>query len=374
MNRVAIITPESFLDVDFPLISRINQNSDLLWVIVFSDLVKSEQHMYYPEFLENYCKKEKIRNKIIINRTRTRSPGRVFTAITILKEINAHNPDTIYFNWFSDPYLPVLARFFLGKRKTIIGLHDVELHPGVGTVFHRLNHWIVINLFEYFHVFSLSQQRFLHLKYPGKKNNLIRLFLKDFGRQNNKEMVPNHQGEIKFLFFGGDYPYKGLGTLIKAGNLLSMKSKRFKILIAGKCNNVEMYNKEILDKTLFYFNKGYVKSEEVPVLFSEIDYLVLPYRQVTQSGPLMIALNYNIPVIASDLDGFKEYIIDRETGFLFPADDAEKLASIMEKIISMGYQEHERMKANISKFVKREFNIDIHVSKYLDMFNFHNFI
>lgn len=58
-----------------------------------------------------------------------------------------------------------------------------------------------------------------------------------------------------------------------------------------------------------------IDDEEIPELFTKSDYLVLPYEDVAQSGPHMIAYNYNLPVIASDIDGFKERVVDGENGF-----------------------------------------------------------
>ena len=43
---------------------------------------------------------------------------------------------------------------------------------------------------------------------------------------------------------------------------------------------------------------------------------MLPYQDVAQSGPHMIAYNYNLPVIASDIEGFAERVEDGENSFL----------------------------------------------------------
>ena len=56
---------------------------------------------------------------------------------------------------------------------------------------------------------------------------------------------------------------------------------------------------------------------EIAELFTKHDFLMLPYEDVAQSGPHMIAYYYNLPVIASDIEGFAERVIDGENGYLF---------------------------------------------------------
>ena len=57
-----------------------------------------------------------------------------------------------------------------------------------------------------------------------------------------------------------------------------------------------------------------MKNDEIILYFQEADYLVLPYDESTQSGPLLIAYNYNIPVIASDIELFKTMVCDKQNG------------------------------------------------------------
>ena len=69
-------------------------------------------------------------------------------------------------------------------------------------------------------------------------------------------------------------------------------------------------NKNIFNLKIYYLNKN-----EFPDLFSSADYFILPYREVTQSGPLMLGFNYQILPIASNLRGFSEHIEDGKNGF-----------------------------------------------------------
>jgi glycosyltransferase involved in cell wall biosynthesis len=82
-------------------------------------------------------------------------------------------------------------------------------------------------------------------------------------------------------------------------------------------------------------------------IFSHAHYLVLPYRDGTQSGPLMIAYNHNLPVIASNIDSFKELVHDGITGSLYDRTKKKGLEEILEAAIL-------RNKADYTELLKRQ--------------------
>jgi glycosyltransferase involved in cell wall biosynthesis len=137
----------------------------------------------------------------------------------------------------------------------------------------------------------------------------------------------------------------------------------------GKSDNLNIYKNMIADQSVFDMYPVYIKSEDIPDVFSKADFLVFPYNQVTQCGPLFIAFNYNIPVIASNLPFFKEVIIDKETGFLFPSGDYFRLAEIMYNIIIKNNIDILKMKNNVSEYISKNYNIENFINKYLEMFS-----
>ena len=116
----------------------------------------------------------------------------------------------------------------------------------------------------------------------------------------------------------------------------------------------------------------FVPDEMIPVLFCSASYLVQPYQKITQSGPTMIAYNYNLPVIGSNIEGFKERIEDGITGFLFEKDNVEDLKRVLESCIEQKESEYYTIKANLKSFVEREYSKKAVLLRYSDMFE--NFI
>ncbi|HEY5125296.1 MAG TPA: glycosyltransferase [Ignavibacteria bacterium] len=368
MKKVAFISPESYLDVDLPIVKELNKYVKLLWIVTFATSKKNNQHIFSPDQIAEYSRLNNISHYNILSSYRVSDPRRIKWSLNIIRKIKDFDPDTIYFESFFDPYLAIFSRFYLGKKKTIIGLHDIELHPGADSFFRKLSHWIIMTSFQYYHVFSDSQLKLLKVLHPDRKTFLIGLFLKNFG-DPKKVKADNEGRKVNFLFFGTDYPYKGLEVLIKAVNLLTERTSDFNITIAGKNDNFDRYRHLISDQSVYDLHLDFIKSEDIPDFFNNADFIVLPYNQVTQCGPLLIAFNYNIPVIASNLPFFKEVIVNEETGFLFPCGDHFQLAEIMNNIVMKTNIDILKMKNDLSKYVSKNYNLKNFIKKYLEMFS-----
>jgi D-inositol-3-phosphate glycosyltransferase len=73
----------------------------------------------------------------------------------------------------------------------------------------------------------------------------------------------------------------------------------------------------------------FIPDHEVEIYFKAADVLVLPYRDIFQSGVLFLAYSFGLPVIATDIGSFKDAIIEGETGFICRACDSSDLARVI---------------------------------------------
>lgn len=78
-------------------------------------------------------------------------------------------------------------------------------------------------------------------------------------------------------------------------------------------------------------HRGYVPEDEVPLLFSAADVVVLPYDRVAQSGVVNDALAYHRPVITSKLPAFEE--LEAEFDCLLTYAGRDELRSVMHAIL-----------------------------------------
>jgi glycosyltransferase involved in cell wall biosynthesis len=103
------------------------------------------------------------------------------------------------------------------------------------------------------------------------------------------------------LFFGLLRPYKGLDVLLQAWRgiddaelwIVGMPRMDVAALTADAPPNVRLVPRFVADA-------------ELPAYFARADLVVLPYREIEQSGVLFTALAFGKPLLVSDVGGFAE--------------------------------------------------------------------
>lgn len=139
-------------------------------------------------------------------------------------------------------------------------------------------------------------------------------------------------GELRLLFFGRLTAYKGLDILVSAIQKLTAEGLRMKVTIAGE-GEMPGDLRELVSRLGIEFLNRWVAEEELCRLLSRTDVVVLPYTRGSQSGPVAIATALGIPVIATDVGGLKEQVVDGVTGMIVKHGSPEALAEAVRKII-----------------------------------------
>ncbi|MEQ1844984.1 MAG: glycosyltransferase family 4 protein, partial [Nitrospira sp.] len=145
--------------------------------------------------------------------------------------------------------------------------------------------------------------------------------------------------EKTILFFGRIVPYKGLEYLVSAFQCLLGRSRGYRLLIAGRPDNdskrycqaiQERIERDgIQDQVLLKIE--FVPDAETELYFKAADVLVLPYRKIYQSGVLFLAYSFGLPVIASDVGGLSDEIIEGKTGYVCQPEDPDNLVLVIER-------------------------------------------
>ena len=109
------------------------------------------------------------------------------------------------------------------------------------------------------------------------------------------------------LFFGALRPYKGVEELLAAAQDLS--SEDFLFLIAGRPLS-EDYKKQLMrmagECSHIQFHPWHVPDEKVPLYCSSADLMILPYKEILNSGTAFLALTFGVPVVVPRLGSLKE--------------------------------------------------------------------
>lgn len=135
------------------------------------------------------------------------------------------------------------------------------------------------------------------------------------------------------LFFGFIRDYKGLDVLLKSMALL--KEEKISLIVAGEFySNSQFYLNlinELKIKDRVYLFTDFIPTSDVKYYFSASDAVILPYKDATQSGIVQIAMNFRKPVIATNVGGLGDVVLNNRTGFVVEEKNPEALAEAIRK-------------------------------------------
>jgi glycosyltransferase involved in cell wall biosynthesis len=276
--------------------------------------------------------------------------------------------DIIYIEHFRDIFFVLLSFILLNTNRVVQAIHDVIPHSKTSniTIISFLDK-LIFNKYKYFHFFSETQAEFFQSKYPNKKYFVGPLMLKNFGPRQDVNLS---EEPIEFLFFGVISYYKGLDNLINAiEKLINIGFDNIKLTIAGK-GDFWYACKELISKkniTFYDLKIKFIQNSQIPLIFSKTHYLVLPYRDVTQSGVLFTSYFYNIPIVAPNFNEFETYIDDKINGFLYDKSDNDGLFNTLKYTIE-NHDKYDFIKSNLKNLVDSKFNNNVIAEKYYNFF------
>lgn len=136
---------------------------------------------------------------------------------------------------------------------------------------------------------------------------------------------PPARGAPRILFFGKVVAYKGVDLLLAA---LRDVSFDFQLTIAGA--DVDRDHGTMLRRAIeqhprrdrIEWHDRFIGESEIEALFRSADLLALPYRHIDQSGVLFQALRFGVPIVATRVGSFEEYVSD-EVGEMAEPDAAD---------------------------------------------------
>ncbi|NND77119.1 MAG: glycosyltransferase [Flavobacteriales bacterium] len=268
------------------------------------------------------------------------------------RDINAFEPDLLLTSFwlpFFGPSLGSVAKRMKEGCKTVSILHNVIPHEkrlldrSLTTRFLSRNDGFVV-------MSDQVRKDLLHLKPGAKHMQRIHPFYSHFGDKLNKEVaqkqlnIPSDKKVL--LFFGIIRKYKGLDILLKAFKKLD---NSYHLIIAGE--NYEsmapyytLMEEDDIKNRISLFNE-FIPENKVNIYFSAADLVVLPYRNATQSGITAVAYHFNVPVVATDVGGLKETVINRKTGKLVNRADPDELARGIQSLFPIPAHFNEEIEA-----------------------------
>jgi glycosyltransferase involved in cell wall biosynthesis len=243
----------------------------------------------------------------------------------------ARAADVVHFQWLAVQQLdgPLLPSRQPRRRALVLTAHDIlprEPRPGQLRAQRRL-----YERFDAVVVHSRHGRRRLIEELgvaPDRVHVVAHGVLGHLAAHAPAATAPFETDAPVVLCFGLMRPYKGIDLLLEAWRgiedaelwVAGMPRMDIGKLLAGAPPKVR-------------FVPRFIAGAELAAFFSRADLVVLPYREIDQSGVLFTALAFAKPLLLSDVGGFPE-IAETGAARIFPAGDADALRAALLELLA----------------------------------------
>jgi len=325
--------------------------------------------------LLKYVRRDKV--KVIRLPVQSKNPIiMVFNFIIIFFIILFYNIDIVHARSRA-PAWSCLWACFLSRKKFVTTFHGTynfssKLKLIYNSVMVRSELIIAGSNFIFNHI-SENYNKYLNTS----KKKLMVIFrginLEYFNSENISETKVNtlvqrwniNKNNFIVLLPGRLTKWKGQEMFIEALSLLSEKynKKNFHAIILGSDQGRSVYFKKLLylvERYRLGKRITFIKNcKEMPVAYKLADVAVSSSIEPEAFGRIAIeAQAMNKPILASNLGGSKETVLNGKSGLLFKSEDAEGLARIINKLMDMNKESLRLMGEQGRKNIEKKFNVD----------------
>ena len=162
--------------------------------------------------------------------------------------------------------------------------------------------------------------------------NYIPVYPNTVTREEARNRLKIDEDEFVYLYFGVIREYKGVPELVKAYENLNTTDSCLYIVGTPRSEHLKSYLSSASDerddiKTVL----EYVPDEEVQMYMNAADVVVLPFRDVLNSGSVHLSMSFGKPVVAPSLGCIPE-TVDESNRFLYSPEDENVLREILKKV------------------------------------------
>ena len=304
MEKIVYLNPDSFVDTDITVLKYLSCYYEVHWFYIYDD--RASTCILGPEGARKYAQENNIILHLCNRKYRMRNWHNLFFYRDIVNQINRISPKICY---YADRHIFwAINLLFLNSHITkVLGVHDAKKHSGKFRLSKFLDEFsasFIFHMQKHFVTFSAGQHDILQKPY-GIESEMVGMSYKHYGSPSIK--LPPIKDGIKILFFGSILEYKGLDILIeKLEKAFDNGINNLSLTIAGRGHWWSECSKLIKSNSLYNLQIRFIANEEIPNLMGSHHFLILPYRDATQSGPLATAIAYEMPIIAPNYGCFSD--------------------------------------------------------------------
>ena len=201
--------------------------------------------------------------------------------------------------------------------------------------------------------------RGINLEYFNQKNISIK------AKENLKTAWKIEENKLTILLPGRLTRWKGQENFIEAINILieDYNKNNFQAIILGSDQGRNVYSKKLkslverynLTKKIIFFHHY----SEMPIAYSVADIVISSSIEPEAFGRVAVeAQSMKKVIIASDIGGSKETIINGKSGFLYKSNDPRELAKIINNVMELDKEALYSIGNEGRKNVSKKFDVD----------------
>ncbi|MEM7518329.1 MAG: glycosyltransferase family 4 protein, partial [Planctomycetota bacterium] len=139
------------------------------------------------------------------------------------------------------------------------------------------------------------------------------------------------------LFFGYLREYKGLDLLLEGWPRVAEARPQARLLIVGDPVQLPEGRRQELqtwaDRLGAVSRFEFIPLEDIARYFAAADLLAMPYRRISQSGVLFLAISVGVPVVATQVGALPEMLTEGESALLVPPEDSAAFADAVVRVL-----------------------------------------
>ena len=276
---------------------------------------------------------------LVLDEKRTLSPAAVASSVRFAMRVRRLAPDVVHLN--GDSLRFAYGTPLLRNTPLVLSLHDAVLHSGEDQGWRsrlalsrrsllRSTSCLMTHNRQLRDGFMLSKAR-------DRKIPVRCVLMGPYGVY--RDLVEGDGSPVardRVLFLGRLSPYKGLDTFVAAADLASQHLRDMSFAVIGKPipGYVPPRPLALANGCRFEVDARHLSNREVADAVVQSLFVVLPYKDATQSGVLLTAYGLGRPVVATKVGGLSDYVRDDNTGRLVVSDDPIALAQVLVELCS----------------------------------------
>lgn len=186
--------------------------------------------------------------------------------------------------------------------------------------------------------------------------------------QNRYEECYQADGKLKFVTIARIRRDKGYDELFTAIKKAHGEGLNAEFHIIGWYEDDDY--KQITEQMQKEYNvvvHGSVPHEKVHDTIKDCQFLIHPSYHEGMSNVILEAASTGLVCLVSDINGCKEAVDDKKTGFLFKVQDSDSLYDAIKKAASLSSEQRQQMGLSAREKMEKEFDRNIIVNTYLSL-------